>query len=88
MFQITYRFVIATFVFVMLTTSGSAATKVQFTLDWKFEGPAAPYFLAIDKGFFKSEGLEVEITPGKGSPPQSQKLRLVLFRLGSPTSTH
>ena len=57
MLKITYRFVIASFVFVMLTTSGSAATKLQFTLDWKFEGPAAPYFLAIDKGFFKSEGL-------------------------------
>jgi hypothetical protein len=22
----------------------------RFALDWRFEGPAAPYFVAIDKG--------------------------------------
>ena len=82
MLKITYRFVIASFVFVMLTTSGSAATKLQFTLDWKFEGPAAPYFLAIDKGFFKSEGLEVEISPGKGSLAAIPKVATGAFPFG------
>ena len=31
---------------------GSAQTAMPFALDWKFEGPAAPYTLAIDKGYF------------------------------------
>ena len=56
MLKITYRFVIASFVFAMLTTSGSAATKLQFTLDWKFEGPAAPYFWPLTKAFLNPRG--------------------------------
>src|ERR1700724_1774880 len=34
-----------------------ADTDVKFALDWKFEGPSAPYFVAIDKGYYKAEGL-------------------------------
>ncbi|HYG54031.1 MAG TPA: ABC transporter substrate-binding protein [Burkholderiales bacterium] len=40
---------------------------VRFALDWRFEGPAAPYFVAIDKGYYKAEGLNVTIDPGTGS---------------------
>jgi NitT/TauT family transport system substrate-binding protein len=40
---------------------------VRFALDWRFEGPAAPYFVAIDKGYYKQEGLNVSIDPGSGS---------------------
>jgi NitT/TauT family transport system substrate-binding protein len=36
-------------------------------LDWKFEGPAAPYFVALDKGYYKAEGLNVTIDTGPGS---------------------
>lgn len=54
-----------------LLMSGSALaqklTPVRFALDWRFEGPAAPYFVAIDKGYYKAEGLEVSIDPGSGS---------------------
>ncbi|HRK18138.1 MAG TPA: ABC transporter substrate-binding protein [Hyphomicrobiaceae bacterium] len=44
-----------------------AQTKIKFALDWRFEGPAAPYFVAIDKGFYKAEGLDVTIDAGNGS---------------------
>jgi NitT/TauT family transport system substrate-binding protein len=48
-------------------TYASAQTPVKFALDWRFEGPAAAYFVAIDKGFYKAEGLDVTIDPGTGS---------------------
>ena len=40
---------------------------MPFALDWRFEGPSAPYFLAIDNGYFADEGLSVEVTAGQGS---------------------
>lgn len=40
---------------------------VRFALDWRFEGPAAPYVVAIDKGYYKAEGLNVTIDPGASS---------------------
>ncbi|MPZ59030.1 MAG: ABC transporter substrate-binding protein [Rhizobiales bacterium] len=51
----------------LAATPASAQTSVKFALDWKFEGPAAPYFVAIDKGYYKAEGLDVTIDSGPGS---------------------
>ena len=45
----------------------SAQTTIKFSLDFKFEGPAAPFLVAIDKGYFKAEGLDVTIDTGGGS---------------------
>ncbi|WP_207479104.1 ABC transporter substrate-binding protein [Arenibaculum pallidiluteum] len=51
-----------------LAAGGAGAqTPVKFTLDWKFEGPAAPFLIAQDKGYFKAEGLDVTIDSGNGS---------------------
>ena len=54
---------------VTLASAGAATaeTAVKFALDWKFEGPSAPYFVAIDKGYYKAEGLDVTVDTGPGS---------------------
>ena len=44
-----------------------AKTPIKFTLDWKFEGPAAPFLIAQDKGYFAAEGLDVTVDSGNGS---------------------
>jgi NitT/TauT family transport system substrate-binding protein len=48
-------------------TGAGAQTPVKFTLDWRYEGPAAPFTLALEKGYFKAEGLDVTIDTGNGS---------------------
>ncbi len=46
-----------------LDASARAQTldKFQFRLNWTLYGEHAPFFVALDKGFYKEEGLEVEI---------------------------
>src|SRR3954464_3775626 len=51
----------------LATSPATADTDVKFALDWKFEGPSAPYFVAIDKGYYKGEGLVVTVDTAPGS---------------------
>jgi NitT/TauT family transport system substrate-binding protein len=46
---------------VVLATGADAETKIGFTLARGFDGPAAPFLLALDKGYYKAEGLNVAI---------------------------
>jgi NitT/TauT family transport system substrate-binding protein len=66
--------------------SGSAVaqklTPVRFALDWRFEGPAAPYFVAIDKGYYKAEGLDVSIDPGSGSVEGINRVASGAYEMG------
>jgi len=51
--------------------SASAETTIHFTLDRRIDGPAAPFFVAIDKGYFKAEGLDVTIDAPANGPLES-----------------
>jgi NitT/TauT family transport system substrate-binding protein len=51
----------------LAATAASAQTPIKFSLDFKFEGPSAPFVVAIDKGYFKAEGLDVTIDTAGGS---------------------
>lgn len=66
----------------LLGAAAHAETDMPFALDWKFEGPAAPYFVAIDKGHFAAEGLAVEISEGAGSLDAIPKVATGAFPVG------
>lgn len=55
-------------------THAEAQTKFQFRLNWTASGEHAGYFVARDKGFYRDEGLDVEVLDGSGS---STALKLV-----------
>ncbi|MFS8038231.1 ABC transporter substrate-binding protein [Xanthobacter sp. AM11] len=61
------RCVFAAALAALAVAPAAAETDVKFALDWKFEGPSAPYFVALDKGYYKAEGLNVTIDSGPGS---------------------
>ncbi|WP_374628546.1 ABC transporter substrate-binding protein [Pannonibacter indicus] len=63
-------------------SSALAATDVKFTLDWKFEGPAAPFFIALDKGYFAEEGLNVTIDTGAGSRESIPRVATGAYEFG------
>ncbi len=65
-----------------LTGAAFAQADFPFALDWKFEGPAAPYFVAIDKGHFEEAGLSVEISAGQGSLDAIPKVATGAFPVG------
>ncbi|WP_299694325.1 ABC transporter substrate-binding protein [uncultured Tateyamaria sp.] len=67
---------------VAMTGAAMAETDVPFALDWKFEGPAAPYFAAIDNGHFGAAGLDVEISAGQGSLDAIPKVATGAFPMG------
>ncbi|MBY6113488.1 ABC transporter substrate-binding protein [Mameliella alba] len=67
---------------VVLAGTAIAETVVPFALDWKFEGPAAPYFVAIDDGYFAEQDLSVEISAGQGSLDAIPKVATGAFPVG------
>lgn len=67
---------------VFAATLATAQTPLPFALDWKFEGPSAPYFLAIDNGHFADAGLDVTIEAGSGSVETIPKIATGAFPVG------
>lgn len=49
-------------------------TKVRLRLNWYAFGEVAPLYLAKEKGFYKAEGLQVEILEGRGSSAAIKEL--------------
>ncbi len=66
----------------LLAAGAQAQTSMPFALDWKFEGPSAPYFVAIDAGHFADAGLQVEVTAGQGSLDAIPKVATGAFPVG------
>lgn len=64
---------------------GQTETRIRFSLDRAIDGTAAAYFVALDKGYFKAEGLEVTIDAAAN--PQEAITRLAIAN-GAAEPTH
>jgi NitT/TauT family transport system substrate-binding protein len=78
------RRALATFLFSTALISGAAAaeTAIKFSLDFRFEGPAAPFLVPLDKGYYKAEGVNVNIDTATGSAESIARVAGGVYDMG------
>ena len=60
----------------------AAQTRIKIVMAWKYNGTQAWFFLAQQKGYFKAEGLDVEIDQGDGSAAAITKVASGAYTAG------
>jgi NitT/TauT family transport system substrate-binding protein len=65
-----------------LGAAPAAATDVRFSLDWAFQGPQAPFLFALERGFFRDQGLNVTMDRGFGSGDVPVKVAAGAYDVG------
>jgi NitT/TauT family transport system substrate-binding protein len=59
-----------------------AQTSVKLTLDGKVEGPVAPFVVAVDKGCFKAQGVEVTVDAALGTAEAIERVSAGTYDMG------
>ena len=57
-------------------------TPLKFTLDFRPNGQTAPFFLALNKGYYRDEGLDVTIDTGAGSVASITRIASGVYQMG------
>jgi NitT/TauT family transport system substrate-binding protein len=63
-FRLVVAVGLAVFVFASTAMAQSAPDKVRLQIKWVPQAQFAGYFVALDKGYYSAENLDVEIVPG------------------------
>jgi NitT/TauT family transport system substrate-binding protein len=82
--RVTGLLVLAAIAAVVAVGRASAETKIRFSLDWIPGSVHAPFFIALYKGYYKAEGLDVSIERGKGSAELVRQLASGVYDMGYP----
>lgn len=61
----------------------AAPTKVRYQLDWRFEAGTIAHVLALRKGYFADEGLDVTLNVGAGASATVNRLASGNFDMGT-----
>ena len=67
----------------LTASSAMAQTTIKYSNDWKWEGPAAPMLMALDKGWYSEAGLDVSMDTGKGSREAIPRVASGTYQMGS-----
>jgi NitT/TauT family transport system substrate-binding protein len=65
-----------------LARGQGALTPIRFSLDWAFQGPQSCYLLALERGYFRDEGLNVSIDRGFGAGDVPVKVASGAYEFG------
>lgn len=55
---------------------------IDFQLDWRFEGPSAPFLMSASRGYFEEEGVDVSIDSGSGSAQTINRVASGAYDMG------
>ncbi|MGM0694378.1 MAG: ABC transporter substrate-binding protein [Pseudomonadota bacterium] len=68
----------------IMLSSGVLAdeTRIRFQLDWRYEGPSAPFLMAVERGYFAEEGLDVQVDSGSGSAGAINRIASGAYEMG------
>src|SRR3954452_11242878 len=80
--QLGWIAIVASSVLAASAAFAQQQTPIKFSLDFKFEGPAAPFVVAIDKGYYKAEGLDVTIDTAAGSLEPINRVASGTYEMG------
>ena len=80
--SISLAVLLAVFSMGVISTGAQAAQKIDFILNWLPGADHAPYFYAKEQGWYSQAGLDVTISPGKGSGMSSQRVGIGKNPLG------
>lgn len=67
----------------MQTTKAAAAEDVSIRFSWKLKGEYAPFYVALDQGYFTKQGLNMKLGEGAGS-----QAALAAVEAGQETATY
>lgn len=66
----------------LLAGAAEAQTRIAYANDWRWEGPAAPFLLALDRGYYAAEGLDVTMDTGQGSLEAIPRVASGTYQMG------
>jgi len=62
--------------------AAAAETPIKFSLDFRFEGPSAPFLVPLDKGYYKNEGVNLTIEAATGSAESIARVASGFYDMG------